>query len=1078
MPIANVRDAHEVERSLQTILSAHDAEDRTRAIRTMFVEALDFEHADLLVPLNDAGANLPSDARLLARRDGFSVLYVPLDNGGDNSVKTATASAVAKVIGDSIADESLLLFSNRDCDQLHFIYPDLSGAQPRLQRMVVHRGQPARTVVQQIANLWHDYGESGLTVGEAVRNAFSVQPVTDAFFEHYKAAYDDAVKLIADGIGQADAEQFNQTLFNRLLFVHFVSRKGWLSFNGNTDYLNALWQDYQVDAQAGNFYTSRLTTLFFAGLNNPQSQNLSNGVSPLIGMVPFLNGGLFEETDLDRRATNAVPDGAVAPLIASLFSRYNFTVTEATPLDTEVAVDPEMLGKLFEETVNERHSNGAYYTPRPVVAFMCREAIKGYLAGKDIDGLDDAKIADLVDNRNPDAITPMQAPAIYEAVKNMKAVDPACGSGAFLLGMLQEIVALNETLFRAGHTPESLYQQKLGIISNNIYGVDKDGLAVSTAMLRLWLSLAVDFDGDGPPKPLPNLDLKLVVGDAIAGPDPQQLDLNQEVIKNSSLQKDIAGYTIAYGPDKATLKEKVEATKQQLRDSLNDAAPAGAVEWRIDFADVMLNGGFDVVIANPPYVRQEEIGPNKAALVKQYAGTVTARSDLYCYFYARGLQLLADGGTHVFVCSNSWLDVGYGAKLQEHLLNNARVQAIYESAVERQFATADINTIISVIRKNGTADDDLTRFVSLRADFETALSDAGRRREIVKTRAGLRAAGMSGRRFVGDKWGGKYLRAPDIYHAILDQYGDKLVRLGDVAAVRRGITTGANDFFYLTPERIAEFGIEPEYRRPVMTTPQESRSIAVDPTSLPKQLFMCHADKADLAGTGALAYIKWGEEQGYQHIKSLASKLLWWDIGSPMPANIAMNTLINTTARTYFCREELLFDQTCYTVQSSVSLPNLCAAMNSTLAQLMVNLSGRANFGGGLLRVATYELANLQIANPQLLPEPAASAFNAADWDVLNPSAARRHIDDAMFDALGLTAGEREAVYAGVTELVENRRRRARSVREPASTSGSDKPPFKVVPIRGGYAPGVNDHNLKDIIFDLEDQEFLEKLNQ
>ena len=287
MPIANVQDAHEVERSLKAIMSEADAEDRARAIRTMFVETLDFEHADLLVPLSDTDPNLPSDARLLARRDGFSILYIPLDGGGDNSVKTATASSAAKVIGDTIADEPLLLFTNRDCNQLHVIYPDLSGAQPRLQRMVVHRGQPARTVVQQIANLWHDYGESGLTVGEAVRNAFSVQPVTDAFFKDYKAAYDAAVKLIADGIGQEGAQQFTQTLFNRLLFVHFVSRKGWLRFNGDTDYLNALWRDYQTDAKSGNFYTSRLTTLFFAGLNNPQSQNLSSGVQPLIGECLF-----------------------------------------------------------------------------------------------------------------------------------------------------------------------------------------------------------------------------------------------------------------------------------------------------------------------------------------------------------------------------------------------------------------------------------------------------------------------------------------------------------------------------------------------------------------------------------------------------------------------------------------------------------------------------------------------------------------------------------------------------------------------------------------------------------------------
>ena len=296
--------------------------------------------------------------------------------------------------------------------------------------MVAHREQPKRTLVQQIANLWHDYGVLGKPLGEAVRSAFSVQPVTYAFFKDYKDAYDAAVALVANQLQQQDAEQFTQTLFNRLLFVHFVSRKGWLKFNGETDYLNALWSDYQASPNKSNFYAGRLTTLFFAGLNNPQSQNLSAGVQPLIGEVPFLNGGLFEETDLDRRAVNAVPDAALAPLLGDgndlgLFNRYNFTVTEATPLDTEVAVDPEMLGKLFEETVNERHSNGAYYTPRPVVAFMCREVIKGYLAGKNIDGLDDAKIADLVDNRNPNAIKPQQALEIANAASEMKSVDLA-----------------------------------------------------------------------------------------------------------------------------------------------------------------------------------------------------------------------------------------------------------------------------------------------------------------------------------------------------------------------------------------------------------------------------------------------------------------------------------------------------------------------------------------------------------------------------------------------------------------------------------------------------------------------------
>ena len=688
MPIANIQDAREVEGSLRDILAASSADAASASIRTLFVETLDFDYADRLVPLNGADPNLPSDARLVARRDGISALHVPLDGANGNQVTSAIASAAAKVIGDTIADEPLLLFTSRDHDQLHIICPDLSGSRPALQRMVAHREQPRRTLIQQIANLWHEYGVLGKPLGDAIRNAFNVHPVTEAFFKDYKAAYDAAVELLAHQLERKDAEQFTQTLFNRLLFTHFVSRKGWLKFNGDADYLNALWFDYQAEGKQANFYAGRLRCLFFDGLNNPDGRDLTNGLSPLIGEVPFLNGGLFEETDLDRRAVNAVPDAAIASLLGDgndpgLFNRYNFTVTEATPLDTEVAVDPEMLGKLFEETVNERHSNGAYYTPRPVVAFMCREAIKGYLSGKNIDGLDDAKIADLVDNRNPDVVTPMQALEIATAATAMKAVDPACGSGAFLLGMLQEIVALNDSLFRARHTSESLYKQKLDIITNNIYGADKDALAVSTAMLRLWLSLAVDFDGDGTPDPLPNLDLKLVVGDTIAGPDPrmvtnstaapdaQQMDFTTSGINDSGLRENIAAYTNAQGQSKVALKAKVDAIKADLRRRIPGAAPAGVVEWRIDFADVMLNGGFDVVIANPPYVVTKD-----KWLREMYKEGVYGRMNLYGLFIQRSLQLLKDGGQLQFINPRTLLTDRYFTNLRKVIRRDSELRGV------------------------------------------------------------------------------------------------------------------------------------------------------------------------------------------------------------------------------------------------------------------------------------------------------------------------------------------------------------------------------------------------------------------
>ena len=697
--------------------------ERIAALKQFLADILGFTTVnDSIIALDDP--QLPGAANVVGALTNefgpdYSALHFDLSYLGATTpyITKARVQAANRVAQRYAGEESypLLIFTLPDDSGIQFVTGNPSPTdRNRLEeviRVTAYWESLNRTTLDCLERVGFAIA-NGEVPQRAFRKGFDVKPVTDDFFYAYKAAYEAAVKLIAHSIGQTDAEQFTQTLFNRLLFVHFVSRKGWLKFNGDTDYLNTLWSDYQSDARQTNFYCDRLSTLFFAGLNNPQSQHLSDGVHPLIGEVPFLNGGLFDETDMDRRAVNAVPDDALAPLLTDLFNSYNFTVMEATPLDTEVAVDPEMLGKLFEETVNERHSNGAYYTPRPVVAFMCREAIKGYLSGKNIAGLDHAKIADLLDNANAQAVTVGQALEIANAVTGMKAVDPACGSGAFLLGMLQEILALNDTLFRAGHTPESLYQQKLDIITNNIYGADKDGLAVSTAMLRLWLSLAVDFDGDGPPAPLPNLDLKLVVGDTIAGPDPrmvkdsaatpdsQQMDFTTLGIEGSGLRENIAAYTTAQGQSKASLKAKVEATKADLRRRIAGAAPTGVVEWRIDFADVMLNGGFDVVIANPPYVQLQRNGGELANLYQNVGYATFARTgDVYQLFYERGCQILNAGhGILAYITSNSWLKAEYGKATRRYLAERHTPTLLLEMGKD-VFDEAIVDTSVLLLRQ-------------------------------------------------------------------------------------------------------------------------------------------------------------------------------------------------------------------------------------------------------------------------------------------------------------------------------------------------------------------------------------------
>ena len=280
----------------------------------------------------------------------------------------------------------LLLFGNRSASQLHLIHPRFDGnATPTLRRMVVERDVPRSTAVQQVSNIYWRHQDLG-NILDALNEAFDVEPVARQFFANYKELFELAEQQITGFTDPEDRKQFVQTLFNRLIFVYFLSRKGWLKFDGQTDYLNALWDAYASHQTQDNFYRYRLTCLFFEGLNNPDSRDLRRGVDFLIGDAPFLNGGLFEETELDKRDGVFVPDEAIRPLLTDLFDAFNFTVMESTPLDIEVAVDPEMLGKVFEELVPGRHDSGAYYTPRPVVSFMCREALKGYLGNACAEG--------------------------------------------------------------------------------------------------------------------------------------------------------------------------------------------------------------------------------------------------------------------------------------------------------------------------------------------------------------------------------------------------------------------------------------------------------------------------------------------------------------------------------------------------------------------------------------------------------------------------------------------------------------------------------------------------------------------
>ena len=339
MPILNRDDAREVERHVRDIFDARD-DGRGNAVRRLFVEVMDFAPDFGRVSMADAPASvsLPGSAERVAVLDGVRVFYAALDT---RRVRTREAVAAANSLSRAMGEDMLIVFANGGASELHFVHPVFGGARPVLRRMVVERDTPRRTAVQQLSNIyWRIQDEDG-DVRSALNSAFDVEPVTRRFFEEYDRVFNFAMRAVREARGglerESDAEDrsmFVQTLFNRLTFVYFLSRKGWLQFGGDADYLRALWRSYQNGGDdGGNFYYDRLRPLFFGGLNNYRSRDVTGGAATpaLIGEVPFLNGGLFEYTELDERYRDSVPDEAFERALDGLFDRFNFTVTESTP---------------------------------------------------------------------------------------------------------------------------------------------------------------------------------------------------------------------------------------------------------------------------------------------------------------------------------------------------------------------------------------------------------------------------------------------------------------------------------------------------------------------------------------------------------------------------------------------------------------------------------------------------------------------------------------------------------------------------------------------------------------------------
>jgi len=517
---------------------------------------------------------------------------------------------------------------------------------------------PSRTAVEfNLPAL--DWPDSGVSPDQWVSNwasAFDVEKVTAKFFKEYAAVFTEVEAQMPKSLAKAeDRWLYTQMLMNRLMFLRFIERKGWLKLGRNPNYLQEL---YATTPPKASFYKTRLRRLFFEGLALEK-----HTARDVIGDVPFLNGGLFEESALDKKVDD-IPNAAFEFILGKangIFYRYNFTVEESTPLDIQVAVDPEMLGKVFEELVTGRHETGSYYTPRPVVAFMCREALKGYLADKT--GATAEAIAALVDKHDVAGLTETHARKVIEALDALKAVDPACGSGAYLLGLLQEMVSLYRLLYSEKLTRDSrsLYELKLRIISNNLYGVDIDPFATNIAMLRLWLSIAVDSDK---PLPLPNLDFKIETGDSLMGPcetSQGRLDLQSLRQRADSLVREKEKFLTAHGPARDEARKRITQAEVEIAKDIHGLHGERCIDWRVQFAEVFAygKGGFNIVLMNPPYVATYSRQSEKAAVTTEIGlrtqyGKYGGRINLFTCFIVRAKDLLCGSGCSVFIVPDSY----------------------------------------------------------------------------------------------------------------------------------------------------------------------------------------------------------------------------------------------------------------------------------------------------------------------------------------------------------------------------------------------------------------------------------------
>ena len=604
-------------------------------------------------------------------------------------------------------DAALVVFDSGDHWRLSFIC-DIKGEATSPKRYTYVFGSDDllyRTPIERFNFL----KKKGISF-ENLRTAFSVEALSDEFFDKYREQYADFIqyatgkRFVKVGskweekvLGEPNTalmQAFNHNekkirdyvkkMMGRITFLHFLQRKGWMCED-----LNYMQNMFENSPYKNDYLDSVLEPLFFGILNTKPAEREAlfadyDWDKSLLNEwkdIPYLNGGLFERDEEDEPESRFPAD--YFKRLFQFFSEYNFTIDENDPNDAEVGVDPEMLGKIFENLLEDNKDKGAFYTPKEIVRYMCQESLIAYLETNTSVAKDKIRkfvlspedgVADIPDNKKPKLLTTLE---------EVKICDPAIGSGAFPMGLLNELLHCREVLSGERYDRAEI---KKSIIQNNIYGVDIEKGAVDIARLRFWLSIVVDEET---PSPLPNLDYKIMQGNSLIesfmGVDLSKLTYEKEYKKDKGeillfddeknrLQKTVSHllssyYSCSDHGRKVKLQQDISDTiNKQLEAQAYDPVILGKLKtinlaenkkfflWHTWFSDVFSRPskeGFDIVIGNPPY------GANIDDLVslyeELYPNTSHGYKDIYKYFYDFGLSICKNNGVVCYITPNTFL---------------------------------------------------------------------------------------------------------------------------------------------------------------------------------------------------------------------------------------------------------------------------------------------------------------------------------------------------------------------------------------------------------------------------------------